>query len=367
MGADQGQKGQEKGQEKEEEEVVATDLQWMRKALSQARKGWGRTSPNPLVGAVIVKNDTLIASGYHAAAGQAHAEIAALRSSQNDVGGATIYVTLEPCSTEGRTPPCTDALIAAGLSRIVIGCLDPNPEHAGRGVEILRSKGIAVEVGVEEKAAQELNEAFNCWIRYRRPFVLLKMAMTIDGRIATAAGQSQWITGTTSRARVQKLRQWADAVLVGGETVRRDDPSLLVRTPQSWSHQPLRLIASRSGELGDSRQVLTDGRSETRIIDCADAAAWQQTLVGLGEEGITALLVEGGGELAASMLAADVIDKIAFFIAPTILGGKGSRPVVGGDDPPDLLAGRKLRDACMQRSGEDFLLTGYLSDVHRTC
>jgi diaminohydroxyphosphoribosylaminopyrimidine deaminase/5-amino-6-(5-phosphoribosylamino)uracil reductase len=338
----------------------------MRKALRLARKGWGLTSPNPAVGAVIVRESKILGEGWHTAAGQPHAEIEAMRSAQADMAGATLYVTLEPCSTHGRTPPCTDAITDAGFKRVVIACLDPNPKHAGRAVEILEERGIHVDVGLEEKAATELNEAFFCWIRHRRPFVLLKLAMTVDGRIATAGGRSQWITGESSRRCVQKLRQWADAVMVGAETVRQDDPSLLVRTPQSWSRQPLRLIASHSGKLGESPQVLTDGRGETRLFGCETAEDWSDLLLQLGKEGITALLVEGGGDLAAAMLNAEAVDKVAFFIAPIVLGGKDSRPAVGGDNPTDLVDTRRLQDVEMRRCGEDFLLMGYLSNVHRT-
>jgi diaminohydroxyphosphoribosylaminopyrimidine deaminase/5-amino-6-(5-phosphoribosylamino)uracil reductase len=338
----------------------------MRKALRLARKGWGLTSPNPAVGAVIVRESQVIGEGWHTAAGRPHAEIEAMRSAQAEMTGATLYVTLEPCSTHGRTPPCTDAITDAGFKRVVISCLDPNPKHAGRAVEILEERGIQVDVGLEEKTAAELNEAFFCWIRHRRPFVLLKLAMTADGRIATAGGRSQWITGESSRRRVQKMRQWADAVMVGAETVRQDDPSLLVRTPQSWSRQPLRLIASHSGRLGSSPQVLTDERGEARMVGCETPEEWHELLLQLGKEGITALLVEGGGDLAAAMLNAEAVDKVAFFIAPIVLGGKGSRPAVGGHDPTDLVDARRLQDAEMRRCGEDFLLTGYLSNVHRT-
>jgi diaminohydroxyphosphoribosylaminopyrimidine deaminase/5-amino-6-(5-phosphoribosylamino)uracil reductase len=335
---------------------------YMRKAVSLARKAWGRTTPNPLVGALVLDAaGQLVGAGYHRRAGEAHAEVEALADAGAAARGGTLYATLEPCSTSGRTPPCCAAILAAGIRKVFIGNLDPNPRHAGKAVGLLRDAGVEVEHGIESRRCALLNEAFYCWIRHRRPYVWLKMAMTLDGKIATASGQSQWITGPGSRQRVQELRQWADAILVGAETIRQDDPQLLVRSPQNWPCQPLRLVASRKGDLG-SPQVLTDGQGETRVVAIDD---WPAFLAQLGEEGITALLVEGGGELAAQMLEANAVDKVAFFIAPRILGGRDSRPVVGGASPASLAETLDLQDAEMRRSGDDFLLTGYLSDVHR--
>ena len=334
----------------------------MRKAVSLARKAWGRTTPNPLVGAVVRDADgELVGQGYHRQAGGPHAEVNALKDAGDAARGGSIYVTLEPCSTTGRTPPCCEAILASGVQRVIIGNLDPNPAHSGRAVDLLREAGIEVAHGIETRRCALLNEAFYCWIRHQRPYVWLKMAMTLDGKIATAGGESQWITGARSRKYVQEIRQWADAILVGGETVRQDNPQLLVRSPQNWPRQPLRLVASRSTDLGDA-QVLSDGRAETRVQAIDD---WPAFLSALGAEGITALMVEGGGELAATMLQANVVDKVAFFIAPRILGGRDSRPVIGGANPMSLSETLDLRDSKMQRSGDDFLLTGYLSDVHR--
>jgi diaminohydroxyphosphoribosylaminopyrimidine deaminase/5-amino-6-(5-phosphoribosylamino)uracil reductase len=341
---------------------MTTDDRFMRKAVSLALRAWGRTSPNPLVGAVVLDAEgQQVGAGYHRKAGTEHAEVHALADAGEAARGGSIYVTLEPCSTAGRTPPCCEAILAAGLRRVIIGNLDPNPKHAGRAVKLLEDAGLEVIHGVEPDRCALLNESFYCWIRHRRPYVVLKMAMTADGKIATASGQSQWITGPGSRSLVQRFRQWSDAIMVGGETVRRDNPQLLVRSPQKWPCQPLRLVASRRGELGDA-ELLSDGRSEARIVNPTD---WPRFLADLGAEGITALLVEGGGELAASMLQANVVDKVAFFIAPRILGGRDSRPVVGGDSPASLADALDLRSPQMQRSGDDFLLTGYLSDVHR--
>ena len=211
-------------------------IEYMPQALELAKLAWGRTSPNPMVGALIVKHDRIIGRGYHRKAGTPHAEINALADCRHSPAGATLYVTLEPCSTYGRTPPCTDAIIKAGISRVVIGCLDPNPKHAGKGVEILRRAGIEVEYPVLEEECLRLNEAFFKWITTGTPFVLLKMAMTLDGKIATVDGDSQWVTGVGAREEVQVLRQWADAIMVGGETARRDHPALTVRNEIGRAH-----------------------------------------------------------------------------------------------------------------------------------
>jgi diaminohydroxyphosphoribosylaminopyrimidine deaminase / 5-amino-6-(5-phosphoribosylamino)uracil reductase len=337
----------------------------MRLALRQARRALGLTTPNPAVGAVVVREGELLGAGYHHRAGQPHAEIEALRACTRDPRGATLYVTLEPCSTHGRTPPCTEAILRAGLSRVVIGALDPNPKHQGQGVALLRAGGVAVDEGILAEECHALNLAFCCWIRQRRPWVTLKLAMSLDGRIATAGGQSQWISGPRSRQRVQALRRSADAIMVGGATVRQDNPSLLVRSPAKWPRQPLRLIATRSGDLGTAPRVLHDGLAPTRLVHCADAAAWQQLLLDLGKENLTHLLVEGGGELAAELLAAHCVDRVMCFIAPIILGGRESRPAIGGPAPASLADAWRLSEVSCQASGDDFLLTGYLSDVHR--
>lgn len=344
---------------------MMTDSQWMRAALRLAAKAWGMTSPNPLVGAIVVRGGRQVGIGWHHRAGTPHAEVHALAAAGPRTRGATLYVTLEPCCTHGRTPPCTDAVLAAGIARVVIGALDPNPAHAGRGVALLQAAGIAVDTGVEAARCAALNESFAGWIRYRRPYVLLKLAMTLDGKLATAGGESQWITGPAARRWVQRQRQWADAILVGGETVRRDDPQLLVRTPADWPRQPLRLVATRSGNLGPAPRLLTDGRAETRLVSCADAPAWHRWLAELGAQQVTALLVEGGGELAGELLRAGCVDKIAFFVAPKILGGRHSRPAVGGADPLHLAEALGVRELTVRRVGADLLIMGYLSDVHR--
>ncbi len=343
----------------------ARDKFWMRKAIKTARGGWGTTSPNPVVGAVVVKNGREVGRGYHHRAGDPHAEVHALAAAGKKCRRATLYVTLEPCSTAGRTPPCVAAIVEAGIKRVVIGNIDPNPLHAGRGVRQLRDRGIDVMVGVCTRRAQRLNEAFYCWIRHHRPYVILKMAITVDGRIATASGQSKWISGPASRKRVQHLRQWADAILVGGETIRRDNSQLLVRTPRDWAHQPIRIVVSRSKKLGVSPNVLSDDRAETQVVTFESSDEWQDYLLRLGEQRVTALLVEGGGEIAAELLNAGLIDKLVLFMAPKIMGGGNSRPCFAGPDPETLADIHGIRDMQVVRCGEDFMITGYLTDVHR--
>ncbi len=336
----------------------------MRKTLRLAEKGWGTTSPNPMVGAIVVKDDCLVGSGWHRKAGDKHAEVVALEDAGEQARGATLYVNLEPCCTRGRTPACTDAIIASGIKRVVAASLDPNPEHNGRGADLLRANGIEVVVGIESDKAESLNEAFFCWIQHGRPYVILKMAMTIDGKIATKNGESQWISCPASRNRAQKLRRWADAVMVGAETVRRDDPELTVRHPWNWARQPVRIVASRSGDLGDSPRVLGDGKAATQVVSFRSREECLEIFNGLGNRDITAVLVEGGGELAGEMLSFGVVDKIVLFVAPRILGGRESRAVIGGPNPEELI-GKEVADIKIGRSGDDIVITGYLSDVHR--
>ncbi len=344
---------------------AATDRRWMRRALAQARRGWGRTSPNPMVGAVVVRDGRLVGEGFHHAAGTPHAEVHALAAAGAQAAGSTLYVTLEPCSTHGRTPPCTEAIRRAGVRRVVVGCVDANPHHAGRGFADLAAAGIEVTCGVLEEACRDLNESFFWWIRERRPFVLLKMAMTLDGRIATAGGESQWITGPAARRRVQRLRQGSDAIMVGGATARADHPSLTVRQPRDWPRQPRRCVWT-SRPAPDGLAPGAGDAAPTILAKPATPAEWLDFLGRLGREDITALLIEGGGELAAAALRAGIVNKVAFFVAPKILGGRGSRPVVGGPDPDRLAEAMALERLHAERVGDDLLITGYCTHVHRT-
>jgi len=340
--------------------ICEIDIKWMVQALELAQKAWGMTAPNPMVGCVVVKSNTLVGRGYHHKAGEAHAEVNALRDAGDAARDAVAYVTLEPCSTTGRTGPCTQSLIDAGISRVVIGSLDPNPDHAGRGVAILEDAGIEVSIGVLEDRCLELNEAFFKWISEKKPFVLLKMAMTLDGKIATKEGQSQWITGADARGRVQHLRQWSDAIVVGGETVRRDKPSLTVRNVDDWPCQPKRVVVSRSLSVDDAVELMAEG-NEPMVFAPSNNSEWDEMLLELGSQDVMGVLIEGGGELAASALEAGVVDKVEFHIAPKILGGRGSRTVIGGTNPSNLSEALGLERVKTFSLGCDFAFTGYVS------
>ncbi len=341
--------------------MPASDEYFMNQALFLAEKGWGMTSPNPMVGAVIVRDGVVIGEGWHHQCGMPHAEREALADAArrgNDVTGAAVYVTLEPCSSYGRTPPCTEAIIESGLNRAVIGTLDPNPLHAGKGIRILQEAGIEVQCGVQEKECRRLNAPFFKWITERKPFVILKMAVTLDGRIATAGGDSKWITGPAARSRVQQLRRLADAVMVGGETVRMDRPGLIVRDPENWTRQPRRLVATRSMDEAELA-ALMPGNPAPEICTAGTPDEWEALLNRLGAENVVTLLIEGGGELAASALNAGIVDFAEFHIAPKILGGRGSRPAVGGGDPASLAEAWNLDDVTVAVMDNDVAISGF--------
>lgn len=330
---------------------------FMREAIRLARRGLGMTSPNPAVGAVVVKDNQIIGRGFHERAGGAHAEVAALTAAGPLAEGADIFVTLEPCSTHGRTPPCVDAIIEAGIKRAFIGCLDPNPKHAGGGIGILKSAGIEVEYDIMRAECHGLNESFNHWITTGRPFVILKMAQTLDGRIATARGESKWITGAQARARVQELRRWADAIAVGAGTARTDFPSLTVRDPDNWPRQPRRLVWSRSLTVAGAADLLGAGPLP-ELVSADDRWEWHQLLTRLGCEEVTALLLEGGGLLAASALRSGAVNRVELHIATKIIGGDKARPSFGGADIESLADAIRLHDIEIKRLGEDISVTG---------
>lgn len=331
------------------------DEKYMAMALQEAMKAWGLTSPNPMVGAIAVKNGKVIGRGHHHRAGAPHAEAELLRRIGADAQGCTVYVNLEPCSTTGRTPPCTDALIAAKVAEVVIGNIDPNPAHAGRGVRLLEAAGINVRGGVLENECRQLNRAFCKWITDGKPFVLLKMAMTLDGKIADSDGGSKWISGPVARSRVQELRRWADAIMVTGKTVRLDQPRLTVREPDDWPRQPRKFIASANMSLDDIRSCFPDDPTVEKHC-FSDAAAFDAFLTRIGGENITSLLVEGGGELAGALVEWDMVDAVEFHIAPKLLCGRGSIPVTGGDNLP-LAAAKQLVNFRSENRGGDLIVT----------
>jgi diaminohydroxyphosphoribosylaminopyrimidine deaminase/5-amino-6-(5-phosphoribosylamino)uracil reductase len=362
----------------------AADLAFMRLTLRLARRGYGRTSPNPMVGAVLVTRGQIIGQGWHHQAGQPHAEIEALRDAerrQQNTKGATLYVSLEPCCTHGRTPPCAEALIAAGIRRVVVAATDPNPAHAGRGFRLLRRAGIQVTHGVLADEAARLNEAFNHWIVHRTPFVTLKAAMTLDGKIATASGESKWITGEKARAIGMKLRQGADAILVGINTVLADDPNLTVRGTRGEGRgaNRRRIILDSMARTPLTAKVVADAQARLTTIMVSRAAPMRRVaalsrkvhvlvaparhgridlrwlLRKLGREQVTRLLVEGGGQVHASFLARKLAHRVAFFYAPKILGGRKARKAVAGDlsfNPP-----LRLCETDWRRVGADLFLT----------
>ncbi len=335
------------------------DANWMRIALREAEKGLGRCSPNPAVGAVLVKGGRLLASGYHRKAGRPHAEIEAFRRAEpSALCGATLYVTLEPCSTFGRTPPCTDAIIAAQIGRVVIGAIDRNPVHAGKGIERLRSAGIRVATGVLESQCRRLNVGFDHWISSGRPWVIVKIAQSLDGRITRPAGESTKLTGATAHRRVQALRATVDAIMIGAETLRRDNPRLTVRGIRA-ARQPWRAVATRNGVLPPDSWLLTDGFRERTLV--YRDQSWDEVLLDLGKRGVTRLLVEGGGEVLGELLDADLIDEVWNFFAPLLTGG--NKPSFGGRGVAGNAEAKPLHDCRFERFENDILVHGF---VHST-
>lgn len=366
-------------------------------AWQLAKRGDAATSPNPMVGALLVKGGAVIGRGWHRRAGWPHAEIEALNDAQrrgHQPRGATLYVTLEPCSTHGRTPPCTDAIIAAGVKRVVVGATDPNPRHAGKGFSILRRAEIEVTHGILLDACAALNQAFNHWIVRRTPLVTVKAAMTLDGKIATASGESKWITGEPARAHGMKLRQASDAILVGINTILADNPSLTFRKRKAESgkretKQRRRIVLDSLARTPLDSKVVSDEFAALTTIVVGNRAPKNRVaalakcvnvliapaakplsrithhasldlrwlLKKLGAENVTSLLVEGGGEVNASFLLGGLAQRVAFFYAPKILGGRAARKAVAGDGALRLSDAIQLRDLKWRKLGADLLLT----------
>lgn len=340
---------------------MTQDEKWMEMACLEAEKAAGLTSPNPIVGAVAVKNGKLISSGFHKKAGTAHAEVNCLQDGI-DYKDATLYVTLEPCSSHGRTPPCTEKVIKSGVNKVIIGNLDPNPEHAGRAVKILEEAGISVESGILKERCWKLNLPFYKWIQTKKPLITLKMAMTLDGKIATKNGQSQWITGEEARNEVQRLRKVSDAIMVGGETVRLDNPSLKVKD-ETFRAQPQRFIWSSQKDWDKSLKCFENDGKCAETVKPESPEEWLAFIEELGKRDISSLLIEGGGELAANVLSSGHVDVVKFFIAPKILLGRDSRPVIGGTSPQSLNEALDLQNVSTSQFGKDILVEGYLSNI----
>ena len=371
------------------------DEYYMRMALEIAKKGLGRTSPNPVVGAVIVNNDgKIVGQGWHQKAGTPHAEIHALREAGEASADATLYVTLEPCCHHGRTGPCTDAVISSKIRRVVYAMTDPNPSVAGCGAQQLRQAGIEVTEGVLACEAARLNQAFIKFISTGLPFVTIKMAMTLDGKIATATGQSQWITGEAARKRVHELRDQYDAVLIGNGTAIADNPQLTVRhTP---GRNPVRIVLDSKAQISLDSHLIRDGAAPTIIAVSQAAPAIRLSaytsagveviklptvdsgldlkvlLCTIAQRGLTSVLVEGGALLNASLLEANLADNVIWFVAPKLIGGVNAPGPVGGTGVDKLNQAYALEDMAAEFIGDDLMITANIKaregrDVYRDC
>lgn len=369
--------------------LAMDDMGYMRRALRLAARARGRTSPNPMVGAVIVKSGRIIAEDYHRKAGTPHAEALAIAAAGEKALGSTLYVTLEPCChTEKRTPPCADAIVAAGIKRVVAAMKDPNPAVCGKGLEMLQRAGIKTEFGLMEKQAALLNEFYIKYIITNRPFVILKAAMTLDGKIATPEGQSKWITGEKSRALVHKLRSSVDAILTAIGTVRADDPELTARlaatanmTLKTGFEPPLRVVIDPDLEIPPSAKLLKCPpetlivtrqrgtksenleKSGIKMLYFKEKLELDWLLKRLASMGVMSVLVEGGSSLNARAFEEGVIDKVMFFVAPKVIGGRASYPVVGGKSFRGLSEAHRIGDVRVRRVGEDILIEGYLKRI----
>lgn len=356
-------------------------------ALRLAARARGATSPNPMVGAVVVAGDRIVGKGYHHRAGTAHAEILALREAGSRARGATLYVTLEPCShRKKRTPPCVPAVLASGLRRVVVAMPDPNPRVRGRGIQRLRRAGLRVDVGCLQTLAERLNEPYRYWVSTGLPYVVLKSAMTLDGKIATAKGESRWITGEVARRHLHRQRRHVDAVLVGVGTVLRDDPQLTARAGDRHAagRQPLRVILDSRLRTPVTAAVLKGTPAGTLILTAPGAPRSQMArlralgvsvapvagrpgrvsltagLRYLGRAGITSVLIEGGSEVNASALASGLVNRVLLYVAPKLLGGRDAKDVIGGVSPPRLADARALETWRTRWLGRDLLIEGTL-------
>jgi diaminohydroxyphosphoribosylaminopyrimidine deaminase/5-amino-6-(5-phosphoribosylamino)uracil reductase len=327
------------------------DEGFMREAIHEAQNGVGRTHPNPTVGAVIVAKGRVLARGWHRGAGHAHAEIEALRKSARAARGATLYVTLEPCSTRGRTPPCTEAIAQARFARVVYGATDPNPAHRGRAEKILSEAGIDVCPGVLAEECAALNTAWNKWIATGVPFVTAKAAMTLDGRI-NSPPESRWISSAKSRRDVMKLRSRVQAILVGGGTIRVDDPQLTVRGLRV-PIQPLRVVLTKSGRLPETARVFTDEHKNRTLV--LSNVSLRSALRQLGQRGIASVLIEGGARVLGEAFDRSLVDEVYFYLAPIVAGGPV--PAVGGRGSPNPEHILELERPRFERIGSDVRLT----------
>lgn len=360
------------------------DTKYMKRALELAEKGMGYTNPNPLVGAVIVKDGRIIGEGYHQVYGSHHAEVNAFKNAVEDVRGATMYVTLEPCSHYGKTPPCANAIVEKGIKKVVIGLTDPNPLVAGKGIKILQDNGIEVVTGVLEEAGKKLNEIFLKYITTKLPFCIMKTAMTLDGKIASRTGDSRWVTGELSRKYVHQLRHRVAGIMVGIGTVLADDPMLTTRLEHGKGSDPVRIIVDSSAGIPLEARVLNPESDAGTIIAVTEKAPKDKLkaleekgaeiiaaplknervdltylMRALGERKIDSVLLEGGSELNYAALEAGIVDKVNAFIAPKIIGGSGAKTPVGGEGKAYMRDSILLNRINVQRFGDDIMIEGY--------
>lgn len=362
------------------------DSRYMQTAIALAEQAKGFTSPNPCVGAVVVRQGRIVGKGFHRAAGRPHAEVEAIDDAGDRACGATLYVTLEPCHHHGKTPPCTRKIVDAGIRKVVVGCKDPNPYVCGGGIEALREKGVEVVSGVLEAACRELIEAFIWYVRHdKTPFVTLKSAATLDGRIATAIGDSKWITNEKSRAYGHRIRHESDAILVGSGTLHADDPSLTARIDGTVTKDPARVILDTRLTVKTGARVLNQASSAPTIIvtgpdaDPQKKAVIEQKggvvvhvpvtasgldlnalMIKLGQMSVMSLLIEGGGTVAGSALRSGIVNKVLYFTTPKILGSSDGVPVFSGKGPDFIKDAFELKKMNIRRFDNDLLIEGYL-------
>lgn len=357
---------------------------FMKMALDLAEKGRGFTSPNPMVGAVAVKDGEVVGSGWHKKAGLAHAEVNAIDDAKESARGATLYVTLEPCNHTGQTPPCTKKILDAGIAKVVVAANDPNPGVRGGGNEFLRSKGIEVVTGVLKDESETLNEVFNKNILTGRPFVLVKCAATLDGRIATRTGDAGWISNEASHEYVHQLRHSLDGIMVGANTVKNDDPSLTTRLETIEGKDPARIILDTNLSISENAKVLCHKSEAPTILVCGKDAPddKRKQLEDMGAEilecptvegrinldalmnrlndfKITGLLIEGGSQVIGSAIRAGIVDKFMIFYAPKILGADDGVPICAGKGPDLMNQALKLSKISTRRFGDDIMISGY--------
>ncbi len=331
------------------------DEDFMGQAIVQARRGVGRTSPNPAVGAVLVRGGQVVAKGFHRRAGEPHAEIEALRAltKPEDARGATLYVTLEPCSTRGRTPPCVAAIVQAGIGRVVIGTLDPNPSHAGRAVSLLEANGVTVTTGVRAAECAALNRPFNKWIVQKMPYVIAKYAMTLDGRLTLPLADGRWLTGEEAQRDVHRLRAQVDAILIGANTLRLDNPRLTVRGVKG-ARQPWRVIISRGGTLPAQARMFTDEWRERTLL--FRQKSLRAVLRELGRREVTSVLIEGGMQVLGEAFDRRLVDAVQAYMVPRIGGGEVL--AMGGRGSKEERLAPRLIDPVYRALGEDVRITG---------